>query len=248
MNPIALFLLCFSSLAHAEEDSDDDPDRTTTKVTVIVDDPAPASSRRAKSSAGQNLFGGRLVTVPVVVLSSGFPHGLQVEFRLPLGQVELAPRFYFDHSQHNHLGFDPGTGVGFDARIHVFGSDGWDVAIHTALAFDARFLDPFEGTLDLFDPGVRVSKDIDGVLDIDFGMSIIPQLSFGDRGHREPSFSVAVPFRFGIEGDIAPGVQIGFTGAGGPQVRVHPGGNFDVGPWAEALLHFGFSLGPSRRR
>lgn len=209
-----------------------------------------------KRSAGQNMFGGRLGTAPQIILSTGFPHGFAADFRLPVGAVELAPHLYFDYGNPFGANIDLGTGVGIGARIHLWGSGGWDVALRFDTAFDLRFHhnDDLRFNVSLLDPGVRVSYNVDDLFDIDVGLDVLPQLRFDTRS--DPGFGVAIPLVFGIEGDVAPGIQVGFTGRGGPAIGfgdLHDAfptvkdARQSFRPYIEALLHVGFSLGNGKK-
>jgi hypothetical protein len=79
------------------------------------------------------------------------------------------------------------------------------------------------------------------VVGVDFGMSIVPQLWFGPRIDRIGS-SVALPFLFGVEGNVGPRVRLGFTGEGGPRISLQRDGSLTAGPWVSVLLHVGFTL------
>lgn len=218
----------------------------------------PADSRGPPRTLGENMFGGRLVTAPQIILSSGYPHAVRADIRLPVGVVELAPAVYFDWSDHHGRNFDYGTGVDLHLRIHVFRKDAWDVALRFGSQFDVRLDKALLFGVHLGDPGVRVSVNVARIVDIDFGLEVIPQLQFGPR-HDHVDVDVAVPLMVGAEGNVAKGIQVGFTVRGGPSFDSHGdhGPRFDptkgpgawnVSPWLEALFHVGFSLGGGKQR
>jgi hypothetical protein len=237
------------SVAVAKDAADDDPprDEHTTPAEDREDreDFVDETVREAKRHIGVNMFGGRVVQRPLLVLSSGLPHALQVDARFPAGAAELGLFARFDFAN-DAVQIDPGTGAGIDTRILLVSRDAWDVALHLAGIFDARFNNTPQFSVEVGNPGVFVSRNFNGMFDIDFGVEVRPSLVFGPRtqlGNRPHDLhvNVAVPLLIGIEGDVSERVQVGWTLEGGPEIRPRAN-DVSVGPWVRSLLHVGFEI------
>ncbi len=244
------------ALAGAQEGEDPAPADPVDVEPVRVEEGDVASgdleadAEAALNSEGQNLFGGRLTDATTLTLSTGFPHGLAVGVRARAGDVELAPQVVLDYGRAFGASA-PSLGTGFDLgmRVGLLHRGAWDVALRMNVGGDVAFTGGVALGLDLLDPGVRASVNVADVVDVDFGFDVLPQLRFVP-GSPAVGFNMAFPLMFGVEGDVAPGVQVGFTTRAGPAAVfvAGPGGAAGgVGPCVETLLHVGASLGNLRR-
>jgi hypothetical protein len=173
-----------------------------------------------------NIWGGEIVSAPVLHTEVGFPH-VEVGARLPIsGRLEVMPKARFAYARGFRL--DLSTSVAVDIRIVVA-----DVAgVHAAATLSFPFyVDPernAEGGTDVFlgigvgHPGFVLDYTSPAGVSFDLGVRFEDDLAFEVDKVRFAGF---LPFLFGIEAPAGPTLRLGGKLEAGPTFDAQAGGS-----------------------
>ncbi|MCB9663642.1 MAG: hypothetical protein H6732_06000 [Alphaproteobacteria bacterium] len=164
---------------------------------------------------------------------------------LPVGPVELKPRFRFGFNPLGRGGLALVPEVGLDVRWQLI--DGGDFSGSLVLGVDVPIsIAPATGGVavgfGLGNPGFLMTYRIENVVDLDFGVLVEPTLvvSGGAVG-----VQIDLPLIFGVEFEVTKGIVLGVRAEGGPSLTTGTafgGTALGVGPYVRALVGVSFGF------